>query len=715
MAAINNKKPPRMMLLFIILTLAFTSSNLHAAYAFIVPDEATTLDSVDVIGTRRSLSNFPGSITIVDATALQEGQRKVSLSESLARVPGITVLDRQNYAQDLQIQSRGFGARSTFGIRGVKLIVDGIPNSAADGQGQAGSFPLDALDRIEVLRGPLALQYGNAAGGVIVGYTDLENWRANHFNLWVGDNDSYRASAGLDDANESAAWRWRVDVNRFVTDGERLHSAAERSQLNTVVQWTPREGERISLTFNALSQPDTQDPLGLTRQALQSDFYGTDAPALTFNTRKSIENHQLGLQWQREYKNDRRVWLGAYYIERDVLQFLALPVGAQVPASNSGGVIDLGRRSTGIAGGHQWSAENGAISVGFDSTQLQELRRGYENYIGNELGVRGRLRRDELNRVGKNEVYAIADWYPKKGWSILGALRYSNIRFESDDNYFAAANGDDSGKLEYKESSISLGVSRAFSNGEIFASLGRGFETPTVTELAYRPDGSGGFNFGLSPAHFISAEIGARWRRESSQANITFYRVSAEDEIVPADSRGGRASFANAARTDRIGLEAGWSGKLGNAWTYALVANWIHARFDQSFSYNIFTNGVNLLRTVDEGNRIPGIPRADGYAELMWHSSDASFNSALEMRISDTIATDDRNTDLANAYSRFALRMAWRPSKAHGWNGFIRVDNLFNRQYVGSVIVNEANSRYFEPGAGRGFTIGIGWDGLQPK
>lgn len=715
MAAISNKKPSRIIFLFSIFTTVLVSSNLHAAYASKQSDEAATLDSVDVIGTRRSLSNFPGAITIVDATALQDGQRKVSLSESLAQVPGITVLDRQNYAQDLQIQSRGFGARSTFGIRGVKLIVDGIPNSAADGQGQAGSFPLDALDRIEVLRGPLALQYGNAAGGVIVGYTDLENRRANHLDLWAGDNDSYRASAGVDGVSDNAAWRWRLDANRFATQGERPHSAAERSQLNTVVQWSPREGESFRLVLNSLSQPGTEDPLGLTRQALESNFYGTDAAAITFNTRKSIENHQLGFQWRRDYKNDRRVWLGAHRVERDVLQFLALPVGAQVPASNSGGVIELARRSNGIAGGHQWRGENGAVTLGFDTTGLQEVRRGYENYLGAELGVRGRLRRDEVNHVSNNEVYALADWVPKKAWSMLGAFRYSNIHFESDDNYFATTNGDDSGQRSYKESSYSLGLSRAFTNGEIFASLGRGFETPTVTELAYRPDGGGGFNFNLIPAHFISGEIGARWRSEVAQANITFYRVSAKDEIVPADSRGGRASFANAARTERVGLEAGWSGKLGNAWSYTLAANWIDARFEQSFSYNVFANGVNVVRTVDAKNRIPGIPRADGYAEIMWRSPDASFDSALEMRISDSIATDDRNNDLANGYFKLALRMTWRPAQAKFWNGFIRVDNLFNRQHVGSVIVNEANARYFEPGAGRGFTVGISWNDVLPR
>ncbi len=710
MSAIRHIDPHRVTVLSGFATIVFASSHLQAQS---VTDEPTTLDAVEVIATRRSLSDFPGAITVVDGAEVHEDQRRVNLSESLARVPGITVLDRQNYAQDLQIQSRGFGARSTFGIRGIKLIVDGIPNSAADGQGQAGSFPLDALDRIEVLRGPLALQYGNAAGGVIVGYTDLDKGRGARFDLWGGDYGSYRASAGVDGSSENESWRWRLDASRFVTDGERVHSAAERSQLNAVMRWTPREGERIQLVLNALSQPETQDPLGLTRQALQDNPYGTDAVALTFDTRKSIENHQLGLQWERDYATGRRAWLNTYHIERDIVQFLALPVGAQIPASSAGGVIDLGRRSNGIGIGHQWSGARGAFTLGFDTGSLQEARRGYENFVGSQLGVRGRLRRDETNRVVNNEIYAIGDWHPAKAWSVLGAARHSRMRFESEDHFFAPCNGDDSGQVNYNESSTSLGVARAFANGEIFASVGRGFETPTVTELAYRPDGGAGFNFGLTPAHFVSVEMGARWRHDNVQASVALFGISGKDEIVPADSRGGRASFANAGRTSRIGVEFGLSGQIGDTWSYALSANWVRARFDEDFSFNVFVNGVNELRIVDEGNRIPGIPRADAFAELKWRSLDERFGAGIEARFSDSIATDDRNFDFASGYARVALRMDWRPSKTHGWNGFFRIDNLFDRQYVGSVIVNEGNGRFFEPGAGRTFTIGVGWNATQ--
>ncbi|MCY7353793.1 MAG: TonB-dependent receptor [Lysobacter sp.] len=674
--------------------------------------DARTLDTVEVVGRPRPLSEFPGAVSVIDGDTLRDGQRQVSLSESLARVPGITVLDRQNYAQDLQIQSRGFGARSTFGIRGIKLIVDGIPSSAADGQGQAGNFSLSSLDRIEVLRGPLALQYGNAAGGAIVASTDLDGASGVALDGWLASDDAYRAALRIDGASANEVWRWRVQGSRFETEGERPQSAAERSQFNAVGQWSPRAGESVRAVLNALSQPQTQDPLGLTRAQWRRDPHGTDRAALTFDTRKSIENHQLGLRWQREYAAGREFWLGGYGIQRDVVQFLALPIGAQIPSSNSGGVIDLGRRSSGIDAGHRWSGADGGVAIGIEAGQLDETRRGHENFVGSVLGVRGRLRRDEDNRVRNREVYLIGDWHPADHWTLLGAVRHTRIAFASDDHFIAPGNADDSGRFDYSETAASFGIARAFANGEVFASIGRGFETPTITELAYRPDGAAGFNRSLIPAHVVSAEVGTRWRFASVEASIAAYRIDGDDEIVPALSRGGRASFANAGRTRRDGIEASLAGTLGSQWSYSLAANAIRARFVEAFSFLVATGAQTASRTVAAGNRIPGIPRADGFGELVWHDRSDRFVAALEARVSDRIATDDRNSDSAPGYARFSARLEWRGA-ASGWHGFARIDNLFDRDYVGSVIVNEGNERFFEPGAGRSFTLGLGW--RQPR
>lgn len=672
--------------------------------------DATTLDTVEVVGQRRPLSRFPGAVTVVDAVASGEGQRQVNLSEALQRVPGVTALDRGNYAQDLQVQSRGFGARSTFGIRGIRLVVDGIPASAADGQGQAANFPLGSLDRIEVLRGPLALQYGNAAGGAIVAYSDLDPADDGaQAEAWSGSHDSARLSARADGGSDDDAWRWRVQGAHFRTGGERPHSAAERTQGNAIVEWSPRAGDRVRAVANVLRQPDTQDPLGLSRVQIEADPRGTAAVAAQFNTRKRIDNQQAGLRWERDLGTGS-AWVGGYGIRRDVVQYLSIPASAQAAPSSSGGVIDLGRRSSGMDAGRRWSGARGALAVGIEAGWLDEARRGFENFVGQQLGVRGALRRDEDNRIRNRELYVVGDRRFGEDWTVVGAARHARLDFASRDRYVAPGNGDDSGALDFSETAVSVGASRAFADGEVFAGIGRGFETPTVTELAYRADGVGGFNGELRAAEVLSSEVGLRWRWRQADATVALYRIDGNGEIVPAVSSGGRASFANAGRTRREGIEASVTAALSPQWTYAFGANAIRARFVDSYAFRVAAGGPPETRVVEAGNRIPGIPRADAFAEIAWRDAADRLRLALETRVSASIAVDDRNTDAASGYARFAVRGEWRPAAASRWRAFARVDNLFDREHVGSVIVNDGNGRYFEPGGGRSLTLGLAID-----
>lgn len=671
------------------------------------------IDTIRVVGAAQPLRGLPGAVSVLDGAALRDAQRQVNLSESLQRVPGFTALDRQNYAQDLQIQSRGFGARSTFGIRGIRLIVDGIPSSAADGQGQAAAFPLSSLDRVEVLRGPLALQYGNAAGGVILGLSELDAPTGPSFDVWAGSDRSRRASVridggGNDDGSSDDAWRWRATGSSFATDGARPHNAARRHQFNAIGEWSLRDNERVRVIYNGLRQPLAQDPLGLTRDAFARDPDSTDAVASTFDTRKTVREDQFGVDWRRERPGAVELRATAYRSDRAVEQYLSVPAAVQGAPGSAGGVIDLQRLSTGIDAAARWRGERGSFAVGVEAIRLDEDRRGFENFVGDRLGVRGRLRRDERNRVDVVDLYASADHRFAEDWTALSGVRRSKLRFDSDDRY--VANGDDSGGTRDANTALSFGVVRAFARGEAYASYGRGFETPTLNEMAYRPDGAAGFNRDLDASRNDAYELGVRWRSAdaSQRIEMALYRVDGEGEIVPALNRGGRASFANAGATRREGIELGASGDLGARWRYAVAASWIDARFVEGFAFV----AQNETRVVDAGNRIPGVPRSDVFAELEWRSGDGRWSSALESRMVGAIAVDDRNTDAAERHARVAWRGQWR-ARDSGWHAFWRVDNLFDRRYAGSVIVNEANGRYFEPGAGRGFSLGFGWTGRR--
>ena len=678
--------------------------------------DAVELDAVEVVGTRRPLSALPGSVTVVDGAALRQGQRQVSLAEPLARVPGVLAQERHNFAQDVQVQSRGFGARSTFGIRGIQLVVDGIPATAIDGQGQAANFPLDALDRIEVLRGPLALQFGNAAGGAIVGYSDLDGARAGRWQAWAGSDESARLALRTDGRNDPDTWRWRLHGSHFRTGGARPHSAAERTQLGAVARWTPRAGMQVRLVADSLVQPWTQDPLGLDRDRWETDPHGTDPVALRFDTRKRIDNHQAGARWEWDYARGREAWLGGHAIARDIVQFLSIPPGAQQSPTSAGGVIDLSRRSAGVSAGHRWQGERGALAAGVDAGRLVEARDGYENFVedaasGERLGVRGRLRRDEDNRIRSVDAWLAGDWHPADRWTLLGAVRRSRLTFASDDHYVAPGNGDDSGRLAFAETAWSVGAARAFAGGEWFAGIGSGFETPTMTELAYRTDGGSGFNRSLDAARFHSGEAGVRWRGDGIEFTAAAYRIDGRDEIVPALAEGGRTSYANAGRTRRTGVEASLAGRLGERWSWQLVGNWIDARFEEGFSHRVVRGDDVDVRVVRAGNRIPGIPSAHGFAELAWHDAADALSVALETQLRSAVPVDDGNTDEAPGHARFALALRWHAPERPGWHGFLRIDNLFDGEHVGSVIVNDGNGRFFEPAPPRGITVGLGWTG----
>lgn len=666
------------------------------------------LDTITVTGQRLPLSSFPGAVDVVDGETLRVGQRRVNLSESLSRVPGFTVRDRGNFAQDLQVQSRGFGARSTFGIRGIRLVADGIPLTAADGQSQAAGFGLDMLDRIEVLRGPLALQYGNASGGAIVGYTDLNEDEGLGADIWVDDRGARRAAARWDGAHRASDWRWRLVGSHFGTPGERPHAAAERSQGLVHGEWKPDPSSRLRLTANSLMQPWTEDPLGLTRAQWSADPHGGAPAAEAFHTRKRISNHQFGLRWDHEPTADRAWWVAVNGGARGIEQFLAIPVAAQASSTSAGGVVDVGRRERGLEAGQRWHDARGSLSIGVELAMLTEARRGYENFIGEAVGIRGRLRRDEDNHVASQSAFLVGEQALGNRWHALGGVRHVRSRFESRDEFLAPGNGDDSGSARYAESALSMGIARRFDRGEWFAGYGRGFETPTVAELSYRPDGGTGLNLGLRPSATRSLEAGMRWRSEGRRLGVTAYRIEGRDEIVAAASLGGRASFANAGSTRREGLELGVERTWSPHWGYTVAANWLRARFTQGFAYQVFSGGALQTRQVAAGNRLPGIPKADAFVDVAWNSLDERIGIAMELRASDRVFVDDRNSDAAPGHALMALRGTWGQS-ASGWQAFARIDNLLDRNVVGSVIVNEGSGRFFEPGQGRTVTLGLGW------
>jgi iron complex outermembrane receptor protein len=669
-----------------------------------------TLEPMVVTATRseRAQLDVPASVDVLDRAEVRDTQWRVNLSESLALVPGVVALNRQNYAQDLQISIRGFGARSTFGVRGIRLYLDGIPATMPDGQGQVSHFPLSAVERIEVLRGPFSALYGNSSGGVIAMTTQLAPGPL-EFEVATAAGAYGAWRAGVNGTGGTAPYAYAFDASRYSTEGYREHSAATRDIVNLRAAALDTPLGRIRLSLNAVDMPDAQDPLGLTRAQWQVDPRQASPQALQFNTRKSTRQSQLGTELSGVATGGLRYNAVAWTGSRSVTQFQAIPVGVQANSNHPGGIIDFDRNYGGVDARLQWSLGPVLLTLGASYERLDEDRLGYENFVTQPvtmLGVTGRLRRDENNIVDSTDVYAQAEADIAPRWRLLAGVRASRVEFRDSDHYLS--NGDDSGSASFSAVNPTIGaVFRAGAATSLYASYGRGFETPTLNELAYRADGSAGFNSSLVPARSNNFEIGAKsvWS-EALRGTIALFAVNTDDEIVVQSNSGGRSSFANASATRRRGAEAslGWNPLRELSLQLALTAN--HATYSEPFLICAAAPCLQPTLQVPAGNRLPGVPAYSAYLAASYRAPWAELK--VEWRAQSGLPVDDRNTDAAAGYGVVNAALA-RTFDAGTLKirAFLRIDNLLDARYIGSVIVNEANGRYFESAPGRAWLTGL--------
>ena len=701
----------------------------------------STLAQVVVTATRTGENNrdLPVAIDTLSKPVIQDQTRRVLVSEVLPRVPGAAVSNRGTFAQEEQIQLRGFGAQSQFGTRGVKLVADGIPASTPDGQGGPGLFDLGSAQSIEVMRGGFSALYGNHSGGVVQLFTEdgppsptlTARLMAGSYGAWV---------AGLKLGGQFGAVNTVLDTYRMETDGYREWSRAQKDQANAKVRIDLANGGTLTLVANALNLPDSEDPLGLTAAQVQADRRQAQPAALQFQTRRNLENMQGGLQLEQPLTDQDRLHATAYLGTRRNEQFLAVPLTNQNAITASGGVSAFDRQ---FFGGNLWWSRDTALAggpvkftLGGEYEGSSDDRKGYLNLLGEQAA----LKRDEVDGVSSWGGFVQAEWRPTQRWTLNLGLRYTDVHFDSDDRFICTVarvtapgarpgtcsgsttritaanfNPDDSGQQTYDAWTPALGLVFSLTpDANLYANVGKTFETPTFPELAYRPDGGSGLNFALDAATSWHYEIGAKLLVGAvARLNLALFQIDSENELTVATSQGGRTTYQNTPASRRRGVELLLEGDLGRGFAGTLAATYLDAQITGSYLGCVGIPCRTLapllnVATVPAGNRLPGVAPFNIFGELSYAYDPWGFTAAVDVYGQGRVYVNDFNTETSGSYWTFGLRGGFKQARGRfELAEFARINNLFDEQYNGAVSVNDANDRYYYPAAGVNYLLGM--------
>jgi iron complex outermembrane receptor protein len=653
--------------------------------------EASLIPEVVVSATRVPQEGFdaPAAVNAVQSASLQTAGPQVNLTEALVRLPGVMASNRNNYAQDPQISIRGFGARAAFGVRGIRLLADGIPASIPDGQGQASSFSLSSAERIEVIRGPLAILYGNASGGVIQSFsrTPSKGVLASLSTLWGADG-LMRHGVQMDRATDQSALL--VDLSRFETDGYRDHSAAKREQLHAKFALRVSPATEWTVILSDWSQPLAEDPAGLTPAAYAENPQQAGANTQARRVRKITDQSQLGLRLRSQISSSAALEARAYAGTRSNLQFQAFNAW-----------VGLERDFSGV--GLQLSA--GGFQLGLEHDRAVERRQGGPAALGEKTG----LNRDEDNAAIASGLYASWTGPLSEQISALMGVRLGQLRLQNEDFYLS--NGNSSGEVKYQQTSPVLGLTwHASPSMNVFMSFGRGFESPTLAEVAYASAATGAiptsnFNTQLKAAVNRQMEVGLKWRpHPRERLDLVGFRAKTVDEVVTDQSAFGRTSFRNAPGTVREGLELAHARDWGQGLRSTAALTWMRAVYTDAAS-----STVGLIAS---GNRIPSVPRHQAFASLEWAQSRdpkgqfMGWGAAVEGQSFGSRVADDLNRTQVDGVRLLHAWMGYRKQSGRlDWMMFARAENLTDEAYVASVIVN--NSAPLEPGLPRHWSLGL--------
>ncbi|MHB0774445.1 TonB-dependent receptor family protein [Halomonas sp. WWR20] len=654
-------------------------------------DTAETLTTVEVSAPRleRELYATPAAVSILDEQAIQRGQQRVRLDESLRMVPGVFLQNRNNFAQGQRIAIRGFGARAPFGVRGITVMVDGIPYTLPDGQAQLDAIDLDSAERIEVIRGPASVLYGNAAGGVISVTTADGRGSETSPTLRVeGGSNGYRKLA-VQAGGQQGEWSHHVSLSALNFDGYRDQSQVEKYLLNAKLRRELGSDRALTAIVNLLDNPRSEDPGGLNAGEVAEDRQQAAPNSLALDAGQSVDQQLLGLQYEDLSMGPGEVYVRGFVSQRDFEQ--------QLPYVGDS-LIDYQRNYYGGSAEYHHSLTLGDMPLryvtGVDVARQEDDRGRHDvDDTGQTLDEVA----DETQTATSAGVFLQGDLELTDQVTLSLGGRYDRVALDIDDDFLS--DGDNSGERTFREWSGSAGLSyRYLPTHQVYVNTGTAYETPTFSEFA-NPYGGGGFNPNIDPQKAWNREIGLRGNFANGlDYDVALFSVRVRDELVPYEING-RTFYRNAGDTNRDGIEMALGWQLTPRWRLDSALTLARYEFD-SFAAD------------DEeydGNRLPGLPEKTWVNQLTWQGLEQRFATLETEYIGDLYADNANQVDvdsywLVNLRAGDGWRLGGSDTRLSLYGG---VRNLFDEEHFANVRINANYGRYYEPVPGRTFYAGV--------
>ena len=653
----------------------------------IIPDvPSDTLEVVKVEATHYQLTREEASgslITLSPQDLSPERVQAEAFSDMMDQVPGLVAQNRYNPALGERIMMRGMGWRSAFGIRGIHLLLNGIPLTLPDGQTGSTLIEPLAIQSIQAIRGPASAYWGNGSNGVI--YLDTRPPSDAPSVLW-------RSAAGAYDTYSSyLQWKNRINKRRvsgyfsaLSTLGYRDHNAAQIIRFGADAEIYSSLRNTVDMTLALLSKPKAQHPGSLSSQALHSDRRGARSSFIESDAGEEALQGQAGIRWRHnsEQLKSEYMLFGSHRLLENRLPFAFIELNRW-----TGGLRTMAQSGIG-----RWRLSGGIhLSLQRDDRLERENKGGKP---GNQVFL------DQLETVW-NAAAFFQSTVKAGDWLFTGSVRYDRLGFSADDNPDGNIwSKSRSGERLLQAWSPYAGLQYSRGRFRYFLNAGTAFQSPTTTELVNDPQQMSGFNTILQPQKSAGAEAGlatVEMMRALSIELVAFY-IRIRNLLLPYQMQtDGPTYFKNSGMTRHWGIEYKLDWRPRNL-PISFYANYslIQARFVDYPDANV------------TGNTIPGIPDHRIHLTAVWQPALWTIVSSLHWN--DSYPADNRNTAFVRHFTDIKLSVSRVleiiPHKL-SVKPFFQLNNLLNQNFSSSVVVNAFGGRYYEPAPPRTWRVGL--------